>query len=332
VILGELFSTLGRPAGLFLMIVVVGTAGLMLLEPLSLIDALWFVVGTLLTVGLGEPHGPMGPAGRVFTIALIASGVGVAGYAVAQFGQVLADGRVLGYLRERRRRMHIGELRDHFVVIGFGRLGREVVMDLHAHGHRVVVIDTAEALLAHAEPHALPVLGDASSDAVLQAARVPFAKGVAIATPSSPLNVYLTLAVRQLNPSAYIVARIDDRDAASKATRCGADALVSPFSSGGGQMAQKLAHPAAAQFLEQVLGRDFPEIGLGDVTIPAGSSLAGTIGALQLRERFGVTVIAIRQADGSLLANPTAKDTLLGGAIAIVVGPQAGIRRLRESL
>lgn len=327
-----LLRELRRPSELFAAILIIGTVGLMYLESLSLVDALWFVVGTLLTVGLGEPTGPMSPAGRLFTVALIASGVGVAGYAVAQVGAVLAEGRFLAALREGRRRMQIGELRDHFVVIGFGRLGREVVMDLHAHGERVVVIDPDERLLADAEPHALPIVGDASADAVLLAARVPYARGVAIATPSAPLNVYLTLSVRQLNPKAYIVARIDDPDAASKALKCGANTIVSPFSSGGSRMAQQLSHPHAAQFLDQVLGRDFPELGVGDVAVPEGSAMVGTIAGLRIRERFGVSIVAIRQPDGRLQANPVASDLLLPGCIAIVVGPQAGIQKLRSAV
>lgn len=323
---------LRRPVGLFVLTIAAGTVGLMAIEGVGWIDALWFVVGTLLTVGLGEPAGAMSPAGRLFTVALIVSGVSVAGYTVAQLGAIVADGRLVGYLRERRRDMQLEDLRDHYVVVGFGRLGREVAMDLHAHGEQVVVIDTDARLLADAEGIAIPLVGDASSDAMLHRARVPFARGVAIATPSAPLNVYLTLSVRHLAPNAFIVVRIDERDAAAKATRSGANAIVSPFASGGSRMAQQLTHPHAAQFLEQVLGRDFPELGVGDVAVPAGSPLVGTLGDLQIRDRFGVSVVAMRQPDGTLLANPRASDVLGPGCVAIVVGPKAAIQALRAAI
>lgn len=321
-----------RLTGAALMTVSVGgVVGFRLIEGWDWLDSLWMVVITLTTIGYGEVH-PLSDPGRVFALWLIAAGVGLVGYAVARTTEWVVSGDFVEALDEQRRERAMGELRDHHIVVGFGRLGREVAADLLHHGTPVVVIDTdAGVVRAAAEIGALGIHGDGGSDAVLLAAGVARARGIAIATPSSPINVYVTLVARQANPKIAIVTRIDDPDAADKARRAGADRIVSPFRSGGSRMAQGLLHPDAAQFLEAIVARDVGGLAAGDVTISEGSALVGPLGSLEIHKRFGVLIVSVRGPDGQVITVPGADVALAAGSVIVAVGRPDGLAGLKRA-
>jgi voltage-gated potassium channel len=177
---------------------------------------------------------------------------------------------------------------------------------------------------------AIGICGEGSTDEVLEAAGVRFARGIAICTPSTAVNVFVTLSARELQPGVYIVTRIDDHDAASKARRAGADEIVSPFRSGGSRIAHALRHRHAAAFVERVLGREFGELELDDVEVGKDSPLVGTIGSL--RVRFGVATVAIRHGDGRLATMPTDDDPVLPGSVLVVLGTPASLASLKGAI
>ena len=222
-------------------------------------------------------------------------------------------------------------LRNHYIVIGYGRLGQEVVEDLRHHRCQVVVVDTEDRALEDLGVGVHHLRGDGSSDAVLREAGVEHARAIAVATPSTAVNVYITLSARQLNPKLYISTRIEEHGADEKARRAGANAIVSPFASAGSQMAHRLMHPHAAEFLEQLLNRANPELVIDDIRVRSGSKLAGRLADLRLRERFSVGIIAIRRPDGVLETVPGSQSMLNVDDVAVVAGSEDSVAKLRAA-
>ena len=212
-------------------------------------------------------------------------------------------------------------LDDHFVLVGYGRLGREVAHGLQ-HGRRhVVVIETQPDALEAARAAGLPVIeGDGSRDDVLREARIASASGLAVATGSNAVNILVTLSARQLNPELRILCRVDGQEAASKARRAGADDVFSPYGLGGTYMAHGLLHPHSNTFFQLAMERQHHDLAMDDVLLRSTSDLRGSLQELRLRERFGVLLVGVRRPDGTLESVPDS-DTRLGpDDVAIVVG------------
>ncbi len=309
------------------LLVVVGTLGFRWIEGWTWLESIWMVAITLTTIGFGEIR-PLSDTGRVFMIGFIVTGVGTAAYSLAQLTSYVADGGLVGDLRERRRRARMRDLKDHFIIVGLGRLGREVAADLIHDGHRVVAIDSDPA--AAMEPLAgiaALIHGDATSDQVLVEAGIARAAGLAVATPNSAINVFVTLSARQLNKKLNILTRIDDRDAGLKAIRAGANGIVSPFTSGGARMASGLMHPQSAKFLEQLVDREYSDLSIADVQI-TNAKCVGRLQDLALRERFGVMVVAVRDPSGQETTIPL---EIRKGDVAVVFGSGSSLAKFRAA-
>ncbi len=324
-----MFRELRMPLAVLLLVLSIGVLGYRSMEGWSWVDAAWMALITITTIGYGEVH-PLTGHERLFGMAYIVAAVGAGGFALAKITAYVLDGSLTEELRRQRKERIMRALRNHYIVVGFGRLGREVVEDLRHEGAAVVVLDPDERVFRDLPEGVHALTGDGSSDAVLRAAGIEHARAIAIATPSSAVNVFVTLSARQLNPKVYICTRVDEAEAEAKARRAGADALVSPFTSAGSRMAHRLLHPHAAQVVEQLLDRRFPDLVVDDVTIPRGSPLEGRLSELKLRDRHGVGLIAIRRADARLDTVPSSDAQLGPGDVAVVAGTAEAIRKLRE--
>ena len=219
-------------------VVMLGLAGYMLIEGWSLLDAAYMVVVTFTTVGYEEVH-PLSPNGRLFTMLMMVAGVGVMLYILTSVVHMVVEQEVLRSLvRRHRMRTRMARLSGHFIVCGFGRVGRAVAFTLREESVPLIVIDKDEDALADAEEHGLLcVHGDPTRDADLQSAHVGEARGLVAATGDDAENVYISLTARGLNPDLHIVARASRPDAEDKLRRAGADQVISPYSIGGRHMA-----------------------------------------------------------------------------------------------
>lgn len=314
----------------FGLVLVGGTAGYHLIEGWSWLDGLWMVVITLTTVGYGETQ-PLSTVGRIFTMGLIVSGVGLYAYSVSQFTRYIVDGELARSLIVGRRRRRMKRLKGHYIVIGLGRLGKEVAEELSHQGHQVVGIES-NALLPADHPYLADCLtGDGSSDQILGDAAIERAAGVAVATGSDAANIFITLSARQMNPDVHIVTRVDEEASVQKAVRAGANAVINPYGISGARMAQGLTHPHAAQLLDRALGRSHAEFQIGDIAIGKAAGYNGPLGELRIPERHRVQFVAVRKMNGEL-NTALGRDTLIEpGDIAIVVGRPADIRALAEA-
>lgn len=317
---------------LLVAIAVIGLVGFMAIEGWSPFDALWMVVITLTTIGFGEIH-PLSPPGRAFTIGLILAGVSVGTYAMGSLTQMIVEGQLQEMLRQRRRRKQMKALWNHFIVVGYGRLGQAIAEELHASGVPVCVVEMDAEKVKAAEAHRLyPVVqGDGANDDVLRLAGVERARGIAVAVDASAQAVYVTLSARELNPKLTIVTRVDDTAEALKARRAGASSVVSPYTMGGWRMAHELIRPHATSFVDLLTLATHGDVQLQEFAVVAGSPLVGaSLAELRLSDDTGAMVVAIRRADGALVPAPRGPERFQVGDVLIAIGTATAIQKLAE--
>ena len=218
-------------------VVAVGIAGYMVIEGWSLLDAVYMTIVTFTTVGYEEVH-PLSTGGRIFTIFLMVGGVGVMLYVLTTVVNLAVAHEVGSLLRRRIRRARMTKLSGHYIVCGFGRVGRAVASTLQENAVSVIVVDKDAEALAEAEKDGMLTLqGDATRDSDLMSAQIDRASGLVAATGDDSENVYISLSARGLNAGLHIVARASRAESEKKLRRAGADQVVSPYAIGGEAMA-----------------------------------------------------------------------------------------------
>ena len=323
-----------QSVALLLSVVATGTLGFVLIEGWSFVDALWMVVITLTTVGFGEVH-PLSAQGRLFTMGLIVAGVSTGAYAMGSLTRMAVEGQLRAMLRDQRRRRQMKDLKDHFIVVGYGRLGQAIIQELLAAGVPVCVVELSPDKAAQAEAlQRFPVIqGDGASDEILRWAGIERARGIAIAVDQSAQAVFVTLSARELNPNLTIVTRVDDVGVAQKARRAGASSIVSPHDMGGWRIAHELIRPHATSFLDVLTLSSYAEIQLEEFPVGAHSrSLDRTLADLDIGVRTGALIVAIRRQDGKMLPAPRAAERVREGDVLIAIGSPEAIRKMRAAI
>jgi voltage-gated potassium channel len=319
-----------RAIGLLAFITVAGTLGYIVLEGWSFIDALYMTIITVGTIGFGEVN-TLDTTGRIWTMALIISGVGALGYATTSVVALAVEGTVRGYFRERRMRAEIDKLNAHYVLCGFGRVGRQVAQEFTIDNVPFVVVDQDPAKVEVClEWGFRAVLGEASEDAVLEEAGTRRARGLVAAVDSDADNVFVVLSARKINPDLHIVARASSDESAAKLEIAGADRTLSPYAVGGRRLAALATQPLIVDFLDIVThGEKGIEFRLEEFGVPKESPLANhTIGELQIGEKTGAMVLAIRTSEGKFDTTPSAQDEIHPGDTLIVLGTNDQVTRL----
>lgn len=318
-----------RTAALLLVGVLVGgTVGYMLVEEWNVLDSLYMTVITVATVGFREIH-PLSEAGHWFTIGLIFAGVGGIAYSIGTIAEFMVEGHLVELLEGRRMAKRIGELNDHYVVVGMGRVGSVVCRSLHEQGVPFIVVDRCEECVSEADENGwLYLQGDATSEEVLEGAGVRRAKGLVTALDTDADNLFVALTARGMNPTMYIVARSSSLTSETKILRAGADRVITPNVIGGRRMATSLLNPLVADYLDTVTHNDELEYRLEALRIPEGSGLAGcSIGDARIRDMTGAFILAI-SSHGGMDSNPSASRVLDAGDQLIVLGTRSQLDAL----
>ncbi len=303
-------------------VVVVGTVGYVVIEGWSFLDALWMVIITVTTIGYGEVQ-PLSEAGRIFSLLLILFGVGIVTYTATTFARAVIDGDMARLYRRRRKERIMKNLTDHYIVVGYGRLGRVVVEDLQRSGVAVCVVERDPEVVEEVERSGrVPVVrGDGSSDDTLRLAGVERARGLAIALPSAAEAVYVSMSASQLNPELNIVTRIDDPEASYRARRVGARQVVNPYRIAGWRIAHGLLRPLATNFLDLATFSVHEEFAVDEQSIPVGSPFAGrSLRDLAIGAEHKLLVVAIQKPNGTLIATPGGAVVLEPGDTVIIIG------------
>jgi voltage-gated potassium channel len=264
-------------------ITVAGVLGYMVFEGWSFTDALYMTVITLTTVGYREVR-PLDTTGQLWTMLLLVTGVGTLFYAAVSSVELVVEGAIRGYFG-RRMQTAIGKLSDHYILCGYGRVGRQVAAEFARDGVPFVVVDQDPEIVEECAAEGyLALLGEASDDSRLEEAGVRRAKGLVAAVDSDADNVFVVLSARKLNPRVNIVAWVSSDESAAKLEMAGADRTLSPYAVGGRRLASLATQPLIVDFLEIVTrGEEGIEFRLEEFGVPEDSFIAGhTIGELRI--------------------------------------------------
>jgi voltage-gated potassium channel len=225
-------------------------------------------------------------------------------------------------------------LQDHFIVCGYGRVGRGASEELKHAGASFVIIDSNEERVERAMRNGmLAVLADCTRDEALRAVGIDKAKGLIATLGTDADNLFLILSARGLNPSLHLSARVGEEEAATKMRRAGADQIFSPYTSTGARMAQALLRPHVSQFLDFTTSNMGLNVGIEQVEVVAGSEVDGkTLEEIRLRRELGVIVLAIKRREGKMEFNPAADARLEGGDFLIVMGEPETLPKLETLL
>jgi voltage-gated potassium channel len=275
---------------------------------------------------------PSGNGARVVSIVLVVVGLTIIAYAGAVIVEAVAGGVFTGALAERRRERTIEQLRDHFIICGYGRVGRRVAEEFRAAGVPYLVLDFHEDALASAREDGVLLLeGDATRDENLRRAGLERARGLVAASDSDADNLYVVLSARSARPELTIVARASGADAERKLVLAGADRVVLPYTTAGQVMANLVLKPQVTAFLDVVTTATGPELQLAEIEVRETSSAAGkTIRDLRIRHETGALVVSLRKADGSFDTTPEPDTPIEVGDVLIGVGSPNEIRALED--
>lgn len=321
-----------RAALLLLSVLAGGTVGYMLIEGWGVRDSLYMTVITVATVGFREVY-PLSAAGQWFTIALVFAGVGGIAYSIGTIAEFMVEGPLLELLEGRRMAKRIGELKDHYVVVGMGRVGSVVCETLAAQGVPFIVVDRCDECVAMAEEHGwLYLQGDATTEEVLETAGVRRARGLVTALDTDADNLFVSLSARGLNPGLYIVARSSSVASESKILRSGADRVITPNVIGGRRMATSLLDPLVSDYLDIATHNDEMEYRLEALSITGTSELAGrSIHDARIRDATGAFILAI-SSGGMMDRNPSPDRVLHDGDQLVALGTRSQIDALAALL
>ncbi len=317
---------------LCLCVLVAGTLGYHLIEGWDFFESFYMTVITISTVGFEEVR-QMDGAGRLLTVMLILGGVGALGYTATSITAILVTGEIRLAMRGRRMERRLSRLRDHVILCGYGKIGREIGREFLRSGENLCVVDTNERKVESAlDSGLLALIGDATEEETLERCGIRRARGVLPALPGDSDNLFVTLTSRELNPRIQIVARGLEPSSEGRLLRAGADHVVSPYVIGGGRMAAVVLNPGIVDFLDIFMKKDAVGYSLSQLKVAAESSLAGKrLGEARLRENSGGAMVLGLLRDEEMHRLPGGDTEILPGDELIVLGTQQMMDRLKEA-
>jgi voltage-gated potassium channel len=319
--------------GLLLLTLFAGTVGFCIIEGYPVFDAFYMTLITITTVGYQELH-PLSRAGRIFNSVLILFGVSAMFFSVGAVTQTLIEMELANPLNKRRNKRMIDKMHDHFIICGFGRVGRNAALEFQRSHVPFIVMDRNEDRVERAiHSGMVAVLADSTHDESLREVGVGRARGLIAALATDADNLFVILSAKNLNAKLTVVTRAAEEDAEDKLRRAGADTVFAPYSMTGLRLAQALLRPHVAQFLDFTTKNMDLDVAIEQVRVsPAAEFVGKTLSDMQFRRELGIIVLAIRKADGMMLFNPPAETEICAGDFLIVMGEQPALRNLEDRL
>jgi voltage-gated potassium channel len=310
-----------------------GTTGYVIIEGWSAWDAFYMTVTTVATVGFREVH-PLSRAGEVFTVLLIVSGVGTAFYSATLLATTIVEGGLQRRFERRRMTSMLQQLRDHFILCGYGRIGSMIAEDLDKQRVPFVIIERDPGRVRGVIDRGwIAMEADASQEEVLTRAGIHRARGLIAAVGTDAENVYTVLTARVMRPDLFIIARVESDDAEHKLRRAGADRVISPYHIGAAHMVQTALRPAVVDFVQLATSSGHLELSMEQVRVPQPSMLVGkSLVESGIRQKFGVIIVAIKRADSAMEFNPPPEAVIRGGDELVVLGGAESVKALEEMI
>ncbi|PID76235.1 MAG: potassium channel protein [Deltaproteobacteria bacterium] len=310
-----------------------GIVGYRIIEGWNFIDAIYMTAITLTTVGFEEVH-TLSTKGQIFTVVLVLFGVGFSVYVAGIIVQFMVEGHIRTIFGRKRLDRKLNHIKNHYIICGYGRIGRVLCRHLEGHPIEIVVMDNCPELIPIMdEDNVLYVAGDATDEKNLTKAGIQRAKGLAAALGSDAENVFLVLTARQLNPDLFIVARAGDAKSKDKLKAAGANKVESPYEMGASSMAQRIIRPAVTSFLDLAFAQQRTDIQMEEIPVHPDSKLVNImLKDSGIRQRFNLIIIAIKKENDEMLFNPSFESRIQVGDTVIAVGDIDNLRSLEKEL
>ena len=297
-------------------------------EGKSIMDAVWLTMSSVTTTGYNDVM-PVTKIGRIITIFLSVLGFGFLTFVLGTFLSGMVEGRISGAWGRRRMERDIAKLKNHIVVCGAGRVGREVVCELLQEKKDFVVIEKEPARMEEfCEKGVMHITGDATEDRILLAAGIKTARGVITTLADDAENLMIIVTCRDFNHDAHIVARANRPESIVRLKRAGANTVVCPSAIAGNRMAKASLKPTSVAVVETIVEDRNNNLNLEEMVVSERSVLAGlAIKDSRLRKDYGALVLAIKR-DGINIINPDSAELLMTGDLLVLCGTEDQLSRL----
>ncbi|MBU8911709.1 MAG: potassium channel protein [Desulfobacterales bacterium] len=314
-------------------IFLIGVSGYMVIEKWTFLDAVYMTAITVTTAGFMEVH-ELSPSGRIFTTIILIAGVGYFFYIAGLIIQSIVEGEIQSILGRKRLDKKISKLKNHYIVCGYGRIGRVLSQLIREETGDIVVVEKDENLVNTLEKDNIHYLhGDASDEDLLEKAGIKKASSLIAALGTDTANVFLVLTARQLNPDIYIMARASNPDVKNKLMIAGANFVESPYDIGAVSMGLKLLRPSVSNFLAVALSRKKEAIQIDEIFVPKSSRYTNVVlKDSGIRQDFNLIIISIKKTSGEMLFNPHFETLIEPGDTVIVMGKTPDLKKFTKAI
>ncbi len=319
---------------IFLLIVLltIGIVGFKVISDYSWIDALYMTVITITTVGFGEVI-PLDHESKIFTIFLILISIVTVGYALSIITEYILSKNNVDELNQKKMQKLIDSFKNHIIICGYGRNGKQAARKLAAYKKSFVVIEKDKDVIEKLKSDSVPyVIGNANEDEILLQAGVDRASCFISALPSDADNLFVVLSARQINKNINIISRASQESSYEKLKLAGANNVILPDKIGGDHMASLVVVPGLMEFLDNLSIVGKTNINIEEVAVEKlyNTKEIKTIKDLDLRKKTGCTVIGYKDENGEYIVNPEAELKLAPKSKIIVLGRPEQIEGLNS--
>ena len=326
--------TIKTGIALLLLILTIGTAGYYYIEDLNLLDSIYMTVITVSTVGFKEVGHEPTQLGKLFTMGLIIFSLGSLAYVGSNMARFIFDGELANYIKTYRVDKKIAKLKDHVIIVGFGRNGEQAAMELEENGVEFVILDKRENVITRIRenPDLLYIKGDATHEETLEQAGIHKAQALIATTPNDADNVFVVLTARSMNPGLTVISRASELESQMKLKRAGATNVIMPERIGGQRMAKLVHQPDVVEFIEYILLQKTQDVSLEEVSCKnlAQRFVGKSIADLKVREYTGANIIGIKISGARYVFNPDPQMILSRNDQLFVLGNPEQIKKLVE--
>jgi len=314
-------------------IIAFGTVGYYIFEEMPLFEAFYMTIITISTVGFSEIR-PLTVVGRSITLVVIVLGISVGTYTIGIIVRWFVEGELSKIFGRRKLQKQMADLKNHFIICGFGRIGRIICQELYEDNIEFVVIEQNASVIEEiAAEKYLFLEMDATSEEALMAAGILKAKGLVTAVNSDANNVFITLTAKGLRPDIFVLARSPEEKNEAKLNKAGATKVVSPYMIGARRMAHVLKRPTVVDFIDIATMGNRLGLIMEKAPIDSKSRFAGkNLIDSRLRQDFGVLIVAIKKLSGEMIFNPISLETLETGDFIVLIGKKDDLKPMNEIL